>query len=337
MDPRTTLDNWQFQAAMRILEREQTAFLPTDSELKRNRLFNRTVYLLVALYAALLVLKDREWFLSQLVESNSYLYALMGLALVAVVAAGLNLPLFAKLWRLERLRDRLGLRQHLTPLIAVRRGLLARIVGALWSFLLLLFALLCLALLAVMIGKWSTAIEKLGVRDSILLAVSFAGAAFSLLFQPLVERARNRLEIVQGLWGALAERESEVGSGESAVELPSDQYRSITEVESSQILLERDQSVRAARARKRGVKGLAVRQTPEAIRSRSQLEPEIALKVGDRILALSDEPRPEEAVRDPESGVYSVEVPGTSLRVCYEIDPSGRVVRIVALDGGGSS
>lgn len=259
MDPRTTLDNWQFQAAMRILEREQTAFLPTDSELKRNRLFNRTVYLLVALYAALLVLKDREWFLSQLVESNSYLYALMGLALVAVVAAGLNLPLFAKLWRLERLRDRLGLRQHLTPLIAVRRGLLARIVGALWSFLLLLFALLCLALLAVMIGKWSTAIEKLGVRDSILLAVSFAGAAFSLLFQPLVERARNRLEIVQGLWGALAERESEVGSGESAVELPSDQYRSITEVESSQILLERDQSVRAARARKRGVKGLAVR------------------------------------------------------------------------------
>ncbi len=336
MDPRSTLENWQFQAAMNILEREQKAFLPTAAELRRNRLFNGTVYLLVALYAVLLIAKDRDWFLTLFVRSDAYLYAVMALALIAVVGAALNLPLFLKLWRHERLRNRLGLRQQLAPLIAVRRGLGSRLLSALWSLLLTAFAVLCLLLLAVMIGKWSVAIARIGWINSILLAVSFAGVAFSLLFQPLVQRARKRLEIVQGLRRALADQERAAVAGAAAPGLTAQAYRNVTEVESSQILTERDRSLRSARSRKKsGQTGHAVRQTAEVLRSRARLEPETALKVGDQILALSDDPRPAAAVSDPTTGHYTLEIPGTPLRLRYEIDPSRRVLRVVALEGSG--
>lgn len=318
---------------MSILEREQRAFLPSASELKRNRLFNWTVYLLVALYVLLLIFKDGDWFLTLFVRSDGYLYSVMALALVAVAGAALNLPLFAKLWRHERLRNRLGLRQQLAPLIAVRRGVVARLVAALWSILLTIFALLCLALLAVMILRWPVAIERIGWRDSILLAASFLGVACSLLFQPLVQRARNRLEIVQGLRRKLLDQEQTLGDPGSGPGLSADQYRNVTEVESSHIFTERDRSLRSARNRKRsGQEGHSVRQTAEVLRSRSRLEPDTALKVGDHIQALADEPRPAAAVSDPATDQYTLDIPDTPLRLRYQIDPAARVVRIIALE-----
>ena len=327
------LDDRQFRAALTVLRREQEAFLPSRAELQRYRSFTLAVRVWLLLVAALVVLHalGTDWArearqLLDRTEGNPFMVLLAAVAVVACVLLGRNRPLIEKLRGHARLRRRLGLQRRLRP--TLRSWLFSR-RGVLFGLEMLAFWVLALimgAFLLILAGKLEEALQDIGLSALFALAAGLACISLALFSHPLVRAAKDRLDMVLALERAL-EPVAEPSDSKVARALAPTKAFEIADLESSQIMIERDRSLRDARA-------WSLVESRDVRRWKVELGTEERMALDRALLELLESPP------DPPEGERSMRVAG--LEIDYRVEVSSRTIRIVALkhvagEGEGSS
>jgi len=331
MNPSLSLDDRQFTAAMKLLEREQREFLPSRAESLRHRLFNVAT---TALIAVLVV-----WLLSSHQGGSSafelWLFWVFAAVAIANVALFIwNIGLIGKFWRLARLRRRLGLTGKLGHFFDEQQSIPAtvfNIVAALVNGLAGVFFLgFWVFILATGNLRTLLELEGFGVVGVTMLGLTLFCVALSLFSQPLMSRAHKRLKIVTGLQESLAHREQATAEEDEAAGFASTAAQVLGEMERSQIISERRQVLRRARQSKAG--GYALQQSVAVHRAKGQLDPSTGRKVEDQLQALALDPgRADSAGEDSQNGLRTLTVPETSLEIGYQVEPATRSIKIFHL------
>jgi mRNA-degrading endonuclease RelE of RelBE toxin-antitoxin system len=318
------LDELQFSSALKVLEREQRAILPSRLQTVGYHLFNVSVIVFI-LFLAVVVLDDNGFAPSFVAAALHRVFhsVYMPLAGAMIGLFVINVPMMRTLWRQEVLRRRVGIQRQLR--FFFRRGNYG--TGQLMALVLTMVGLIFVI--------WLTISVAIVEGDSrFLFTIPFAGLA--LLSMAIMRRGRERLEIVQELQRNLAHR-SDTEEGDDATDIHPEALRMIAGMERAQIIEERRESLKVAKQRS-PAPGYTVQQSRAVIETKAQLDDETNRRVQDQIFELMDNPVQEGSRTEAGTGVRRLRVRETPLEVGYVVEEQSQRVRVLflnAVEGSG--
>jgi len=326
------LDLGQIQLALDVLRREQQA-----SELSRFQkicywLFQCCGYLFAASFVAMLGsafagrAPGSHW-VASLAAVGTGLFGLLALVLVFM-----NLPLMLKARRRERIVSKLGLAALLSGSWKTqqRRRRLVNVVSAVIAAFFGLVAVLML------IGGIADFIGKRGVFRFAELAI-LIGVAVPVISVPvlvfIVRRRRNRHRFLMDMQeierSLLRYKDAVAGSASPRVAVPAADVERIAAMEQAQIATERADSIRSFGKKDSG--GFALLPSRDFHETKSRLDLATSTRVDALMQRLTDEPRPAEAQRDPDSDGWLLRIPDTDWTISYDVDHQRNSVRLFRL------
>ena len=330
MTDQISLDAQGLDSALGILQREQTAYLPTEREQRLYRWFNICVYSMAILFVlefAMVGAADKEGALSILFGLLSFVVG--ALMLATVILFFMNLGFMRKLYRHAQLRKRLRLASYFADAFSAERksSLAGNIVTQLTTiagWLLIVFAFF---------GAVAVAIEDASVKDigalaagSVYLGVFLVGVSF-ISFR-YARRGKQQLEVVLRLQKTLTEQAAR-GAAANEVKLSTEDYNAIATLERQHIIRDRASSIALAH-KEAAAPGYLCQSSRQMHLAKSKLPPELLVKVEGAIAELLVDPRPAAAASD--APVKStLPVADTGLRIEYDVDPSRHLVRLYDL------
>jgi ABC-type multidrug transport system fused ATPase/permease subunit len=333
------LDLGQIQLALDVLRREQQA-----SELSRFQkicywLFQCCGYLFAASFVAMLGsafvrrASGYDW-VAELASLGTGLFGLLALVLVFM-----NLPLMLKARRRERIVSKLGLAALLSGSWKTqqRRRRLVNVVSAVIAAFFGLVAVLILigGIVAYNIDEGS----RVGKRGNFGLA-EFAmviGVAVPVISVPvlvfIVRRRRNRHRFLMDMQeierSLLRYKDAVAGSASPRVAVPAADVECIAAMEQEQIATERADSIRSFGKKDSG--GFALLPSRDFHETKSRLDLATSTRVDALMQRLTDEPRPAEAQRDPDSDGWLLRIPDTDWTISYDVDHQRNSVKLFRL------
>jgi mRNA-degrading endonuclease RelE of RelBE toxin-antitoxin system len=313
------LDELQFSSALKVLEREQRAILPSRLQTAGYHLFNVSVIVFI-LFLAVVVLDDNG--LAPRVVGAAlhrvFHSVYMPLAGAMIGLFVVNIPMMRTLWRQEVLRRRVGLQRQLR--FFFRRGNYG--TGQLMALVLTVVGLIFVIWLTIMVAI-------LEGDSRFLFTIPFAG--LSLLSMAIMRRGRERLAIVQELQGSLADHRSDTDQGNDATDIDPEAFRMIAGLERAQIIEERRESLKVSRQRS-PAPGYTVQQSRAVIETKAQLDDETSRRVQDQIFELMDNPVQEASRTEASTGVRRLRVRETPLEVGYVVEEQSQRVKVLFLN-----
>jgi hypothetical protein len=357
LDDRIALDSRGLGAALGVLRREQSAYLPTKRETGLYRAFNVSAFsMLVAavLLVAAVVMgtgSAANAIANQELRQRAIAAAFwIGGTVAALSALGtlvlfvMNLSLIRKLYRLARLRRRLRLVYDFTAAFSAERKTrrLANAVSIVMSvFGVSLASMGLFAFAGVLLIRFSEGESLMNSGDvAIGIFSAFAVFGIGLGFASLhfVRRGKRRLEVVLNLEKALGQKAASVAAGsEAAATLSTSEYNALAGLERQQIIRDRASSIVAGR-REAKEPGYSCQTSRQMYLEQSKLPPETRVKVEQTVASLLENPAVgaaavgAAAAGDAAAARHEVAVVGTSLRILYDVDPSRHLVRLLQLE-----
>lgn len=325
-----SLDAQGLQTALAVLQREQTAYLPSASERKRYRAFNLCVYVMAAGVVA-----EGTMMGGAIGETSEAYYVLLGfvtilvglLMLATVVLFFLNLGLIRKLHGHAQLRRRLNLRDYFAGAFSAERRA-TRIANVLTLLLAVLggcFVVLGLGGL-IAVGFADLRAAKIGLMAAASVYVVMVVLGISFFSFHFMRRGQQRLEVVLRLQRTLTDQ----AAGAGQPKLSPDDYNAIAVLERQHIIRDRATSIASGRKEAEDSTYLcqSSRQMHEA---KSRLPPEVLVKVEGAIAQLLSDPATAAASADPVTGSRSIPVAGTGLAIQYDVSAEKNLVRLYDL------
>jgi len=316
-----SLDARGLEAALAVLRREQTAYLPSSRQAKLYRAFNVSAFALAAVFVLWFALAMNV----QVFEEND---TMLGIAAVILTLAAIafslstlilfvfNAGLMRKLYRHAQLRQRLKLAYYFQPAFTAQRRV--RRFGNL------------VTMLIIGLGVWITLSGLSGIFVSVFMlprgpqsllfglgSLALVGAGLGLGALHFVRRGKERLEVVQRLQDMLSKQAADPATGDGATVSP-EEYNAIARIERAQIIRDRASSIVSARREAEGA-GYVCQSSRQMREAKSRLAPEVLAKVEGTI---------EELLRNPVPAGGSVPVAGTPLRIQFDVDPGRHLVRL---------
>jgi len=324
MTDQISLDAQGLDSALAILQREQTAYVPTERERRLYRWFNICVYSMAVVFVLGSIVGP------MIGKESGPLYAVFGLlGLVAgvlmlgtIVLFFLNWTLIRKLYRHAQLRKRLKLADYFASAFSAERkstavGNVIALLMFIAGWLLILFSTFgALVIVAIAGMHWIVGAVYLAM---VLVGVSFVSFRY-------MQRGKQRLELVLRLQKTLTEQ---AGRGDEAkeVKLSPEEYHAIAALERQHIIRDRAESIASARSQVDGT-GYLCQSSREMNLAKSKLPPELLVKVEGAIAELLVDPPAAAAAKSPQTETFSMPVAGTGLRIEYDVDPHRHLVRL---------
>ena len=246
-----------------------------------------------------------------------------GLAFYATIISFLfNIGLIRKLWRIAKVRRRLGLTQPLESAFSERRRR-GWIVNSVTGFFVLMGA--------VTIVLPALLIFTSGVSWSVILTTAplFLLGGAALLSVHFLRRGMERFKIVQDLH---TELKAETGPGDAMPPLDDASYDILAHLERFQIMEQRQQSIARASA-DRDTFGYALQMSFEAQESKDGFPDEERQLIDRKILELISDPESvgEQSTRLPEGDFLKVGVEGSDVAIQYRVDKSNHRVQVARI------
>lgn len=270
------------------------------------------------------------------------------LAVSTCILFFLNLGLVRKLVQQARVRRRLNLKKYFSESFK-RKNIKDKILSYLTLVLTCFGYILIITVITVPIILRSNIIEAIsGVKSIEILIIAlfiiiYIVVGLSLIFFHYMRRGQRRLEIVSETAGSLSKRsEAMVNDREALVDISFAEYDEIAGLERTQIIADRQQSIKFIVDRQQTIKSSprkSFRPTYFALYSRdfsqakSALEWELKNKVDeqiDQLLSQTSSSNIEVGTLNDE--YLQLQVPETSLTVHYQIDDVHHRIRILGLE-----
>jgi hypothetical protein len=333
MTEHISLDAHGLESALGILQREQTACVPTDREKRLYRWFNICVYATAVVFVLMASMGAMG---EEVSDSFHMMLGLLGLVagalmLGTIVLFFLNWGLIRKLYRHSQLRKRLRLGDYFAAAFSAERkttavgnviALLTFIAG--WLLILASF----FAAVVIVIGETSPKETGSIAMGSVFVPMFLVGVSF-ISFR-YMRRGKQRLDVVLRLQKTLTEQ---AGQGEEAkeVSLSPEEYNAIAALERQQIIRDREQSIASARKEADGA-GYLCQSSRQMHLAKSKLPAELLVKVEGAIAELLVDP-PAAAAANGSRTEKSTTMPvaGTGLRIEYDVDRQRQLVRLYDL------
>ena len=332
MTDQISLDAQGLESALAILQREQTAYVPTERERRLYRWFNICVYSMAVVFVLGSIVGP------MIGKESGPLYAVFGLLgivagvlmLGTIVLFFLNWTLIRKLYRHAQLRKRLKLADYFASAFSAERKttVVANVVTMLTfiaGWLLILFSFF---------GAVAIVIEDIRVKQmgpvavgSVYLVMFLIGVSF-ISFR-YVRRGKQRLEVVLRLQKTLTEQAGQ-GAEAKEVKLSADEYNAIATLERQHIMRDRANSIASAH-KQADAPGYLCQSSRQMHLAKSKLPPELLAKVEGAIAELLVDPLAAAAANDPRTEKSTIPVAGTGLRIEYDVDRHRQLVRLYDL------
>ena len=147
-----------------------------------------------------------------------------------------------------------------------------------------------------------------------------------------MRRGKQRLEIIMSLQESLLRHKDNQERDEAhSVEISPLAYDEIVSLERSQVIDDRNLSIKHARKEDSDAAFL-IQNSRDVLRESDRLDPKTRAQVKQRILDLLDDPRPAGVRQDPASENLLLSVPETSVDILYHLDRARRRIRILSLE-----
>ena len=340
MAQQSTLDWREYQAALKVLDREQRTLMPSRRQGVLFRAFNFTVHAFV-ICGALLIASlfdgseaDIEWL--------QWLVLALFAAIIPLFV--LNWGFIGKLRRQARLRQALGLKHLFRNILSAgqKETILHRIVtitiamlGALGILLSLLALGLTIFLAITEPPIYSSAMMELALILLIVVAIGLVGT--SLLSLHFMWRGKRRTEAVQQMLKGLASQEAAFGGGqEGKADVGAENYRILANIERDQIIRERTHSVELELERPAPDR-YRLEVSESARKWGLKLDPDARAKVQQRVFALTRSPCPGDARPGQVPDTNEIDVKDTDFTVIYRVHKDAKVIELVAVALGSSA
>lgn len=333
MTEQISLDAHGLESALGILQREQTACVPTQRERRLYRWFNICVYATAAMFV--LMTSMGAWGEEDGSDSFYMMLGVLGflagaLMLVTIALFFLNVPLMRKLYRHSQLRKRLRLGDYFAAAFSAERKT-TRVgnVVALLTFIAgwLLIPASFLAIVAIVVGDTHVGEMELLAAGSVFVPMFLVGVSF-ISFR-YMRRGKQRLEVVLRLQKTLTEQAGQ-GAEAREVTLSTEEYDAIAALERQQIIRDRQHSIASARKQADGA-GYLCQSSRQMHLAKSKLPAELLVKVEGAIAELLVDPPAAAPANGPRTQKSTLPVAGTGLRIEYDVDRQRQLVRLYDL------
>jgi len=328
-----TLNAWQFEQALAILQREQQANTPSPRQENIFKFLNISIYGFgIAYLASFLLLFVHSLFgLNSIVHDKSetfdVLFAIDNIALFISATAitllfFLSLPYVRRLLQRRKLARQLGLWEALhIPWKTERRQNKLRNVSDV-GILILGF---------IMIGSSFVFFPMIGVKG-LLFFVFFFVVGGAIIVTLSVRRSKERLGLIARLYSSLERYKDEVKQDkDSPIHIPAEAYEKIAEIERAQIARDRVQSIQGNLG-KAGASPYVLQKSHTAQQAQARLDATTRVRVEDQIDALITEPHPPGITADPKAGAFDLRVPETSVIIRCTVDDQAHRIQILSVE-----
>ncbi len=344
MADRISLDNDALNAALLILRREQSAYLPTRRELFLYRAFNVSAFSIVVAGFLLLARASMatDAFSAFFDAKTVSLLNTMGIAIAVFSGAGmlvlypLNFGFMRKLYRHAKMRRRLKLANYFAPAFSANRKLkrltnLLTMAMFVLGILVFSFGILMIGLAiinAVESDYFSGNLFGFVMVMAFALALMIIGTSFASIH--FVRSGRQRLEIVQNLEKSLEKQFSAVNDNAGAgATVSASEYDAIAGIERQQIIRDRVTSIAAAR--KETSTEYMCQTSRQMYQTKSSLPPETLRRVEMTIADLLKDPSAGGRAKTGEAGRQVLRVADTPLCIHYGVDSVRHLVQLYEL------
>jgi hypothetical protein len=350
------LNTKQFDQAVQILSREQQAYTISSRQEKIFKLFNLAIYglgIVGSLFFLILIFSEIYfvifekigwkdlWNLTLAVSIwGGILLLTVAIIPTAILSTGIlvlfisNLGYIRQLLRHNKMIHRFGLKDALrapwikkTQKKRVRNIVLRclRIIGLV--FILFIGGMYILFF-----------VSDEGYKDInaillyIVIMLSIFACSSAIAANHIVQLSKERLKLISQLYSSmevnLNRTEQEGGGG---VQISSEIYAKIAQIERAQISRGRVQSI-LADMEESDTTPYVIQKSREAKDAQGSLDGATSLRVQEQIDALMTEPQPPGAAEDARTGRLKLHVPRTSVTIGYTVEVDSQRVRILSLE-----
>lgn len=335
MSDQISLDARGLEAALAVLRREQSAFLPTTRQAKLYRAFNVSAFAMAGVTVLIVLFMMSAEALEEVDEAtfemSAGLVAIVAglLSLTTLVLFILNAGLMRKLYRHAQLRRRLKLAYYFQPAFSAQRkasplgNLVTKCIIVLGALVILFGVLMVTLGFAMWLSSGWLSLDGSQLFVFLLASCAIIGVGLGMCSLHFVRRGNERLEVVQRLQEMLSKQAADPATGDGATVSP-EEYNAIARIERAQIIRDRASSI--VSARKEAEAAAYMCQTSRQMwEAKSRLAPEVLAKVEGTI---------DELLRNPAPAGGSVPVAGTPLRIQFDVDPGRHLVRLHGVTEG---
>ena len=324
-----TLNAWQFEQALAILQREQQVNTPSARQEKNFKLLNIAIYGFAISLIMLLIIALIEYFLQS--ETLILPLAIIILIVFFISAVGITLLFFMnlsyvrKLLGQRKLARKLGLWEAMRiPWKTERRRNKLRNVSD-----------LCILILGLYI-VYSSVIPFLISDQEIWLSLAICPLMFAvgvaIIVTFFVRRSKERLRVITRLYSSLEGYRDEVEQNkENNIHIPAETYEKIAQIERSQIARDRVQIILNDKDNI-GTSHYVLQKSHAAQQAQIRLDANTRLRVQDQIDALITEPHPPGIIEDPKSDAFQLRVPETPIIIGFTVDDQARRIQIHSVE-----
>ncbi|MGH7675456.1 MAG: hypothetical protein ACREMV_09305 [Gemmatimonadales bacterium] len=311
--------------ALEILQQELFALRPSARQLLVYRLLQWDVAALGVALVAALVTTITQGERSTLANLAFGLLGLTGLVMFPLFL--LNLGLVRRLWRVAKMRRRLGLAELLEAAFKAQRRK-ARVRNLLTAVLVIVGLVFVLGGAVAIVMIPNTELGSLGKAVVVAFYLALGVPLASLHF---LRRGMERLTVVDRLHSTLSAAVSDLPPGQDkSIALSPRDYELIARIERAQVIAERYQSIRQS-GHGADTSGYAVQMSFAAQQAKSQLPGPERVRVDEQVLRLMEDPERTGVVKDAQSALRRLPVPNTSAEIVFDVDRGARRVRVVRI------
>lgn len=326
------LDTNKIEQSLAILQKEQQVNMISRWQKISYILFNLSIYVFVISFILMTVLsiyyKGKPagiWL--------TVMYSLAALFFISAVLIPilffLNIPLIRKIWHQIKLVRRLGLYEVFkVPWQAEKRK--KRFLNILTLIIACLGLLIILYVMIYILRIIEIAMHRNGHLYLItFLILIIIGMAFITLH--FMRRNKRRLEVTARLQSYFVNYMDEAREDEDQqIDIPTEDYRQIAQIERAQINRDRFESIITS-TDESDFSLYSVQKSRSAREVKSQLDPDIKLKIDAELEDLAMEPRPPEAKEDPKDEIWQLRLKEAPVEISYTIDEDNRIIKIFTL------
>jgi hypothetical protein len=337
MTAKSTLNSQEFKLVLAILQREQTAHMPSRRQELLFRLFNWSVFAFLGtvVVAGLATVFD-VFGGPRMQDIAVVLLWISALPILStVILFVLNLGMMRMLFRQARLRRRLQLVQSLKDTFKAKRrhDRIRNIFTLFVAFLGPVFVVV-VGSFVLLILLW------VGTETHYVFGVLFVliVLALSLAFLHFMRRGKQRLEVVTNLQASLlGRREVFESDQESILDISSTDYNRIASIERAHIIDDRANSIKMGHKESLN-SSYVIQKSHKMLGATSGLDLKARVRVNDQIIRLMTNPSPPGVTEDPGTEkILRLSVPETSVDILYQVDEKRHRIRVLDLRSAADS